>query len=220
MKNSIKTFAVSLLLAAALALTGCGDKSSDAWVPAGMQLASTDAVDYKLYVPSHWTVDVSTGIVSAYVSSTDRSNITMTAFNLEGEDITLTPQEYWTRYEQQLLDTFPDLTYLDPSEINTSEETTSAPSETTAEDSESEPITDASQLDRKNNPVTTLLGDNQSAAKYYYTATVTGTLCQYMQVVCIRGGIAYLFTYASVPDNFADHMEEVDNILSYFSFKE
>jgi len=214
MKRFLSLSLAALLL---LALTGCGMNNEDAWVPAGMQLASTDAVDYKLYVPSSWTVDVSTGIVSAYVSSTDRSNITMTAFNLEGEDVTMTPQEYWTRYEQQLLDTFPDLTYLDPSTILSSEETTTAP-ETSDEQEEAEPITDASQLDRKNNPVTTLLGDNQSAAKYYYTATVTGTLCQYMQVVCIRGGIVYLFTYSAVPSNFANHVEEVDSILANFSF--
>jgi hypothetical protein len=178
-------------------------QQQDNWVPKGMKKITTGAVDYTMYVPDSWTVDISTGVVSAYVSATDRSNITMIAFNLENENASMSIADYWTKYEGELLQTFPDMKYTD---INTTEETT-ATADTAAE----------SVSNSKYVPVSIVLG-GIAANKYIYTASVTGVTYEYMQVICIRGGIAYLFTYTVIPENFDNHIAEIDSILANFSF--
>ncbi|MHB1153260.1 MAG: hypothetical protein ACYCWE_14650 [Eubacteriales bacterium] len=201
MKIKIILFVISMLFI--VFTVSCNEK--DNWIPKGMKKVSTDAVDYTMYVPDSWTVDISTGVISAYVKSTDRSNITMVAFNLENEDADMTADDYWAKYESELRQTFPDMEYTsiqEDGETTVTAETTTE-SETTSADAYI--------------PTTTLL-DGFSANKYIYTATVTGVTYKYMQVICIRGGIAYLFTYTTVPENFDIHLEEVDRILENFSF--
>ena len=209
-----KIIAILLVLAFAFTFTACDD--GDNWVPSGMKLASSDAVDYKLYVPSSWTVDISTGIVSAYVSDTDRSNITMIAFNLENEDNYMTVDEYWEKYEADLITTFPDLVYVSPSDFSTDEEEITE--ETTAEEETTEEATYSESGDKKSNPISMVLGTTTKANKYYYKATVTGSQMMYMQVIAIRAGVAYLFTYTATPDNFSTHLEDVNSILENLSF--
>ena len=111
----------SLLCAAATAavclsvFTGCSS-GSDSWHPAGMKLASSEDADYKMWVPESWTVDMSTGITSAYAGSGDYSNVSVTAQNLSGEQNYLTPSEYWEIYKTDLEATFPDIAYDEDTE--------------------------------------------------------------------------------------------------------
>lgn len=192
MYMKIKIFLLAIcMLFTAVAASSC--QSKDNWVPKGMKKITTAAVDYTMYVPVGWTTDISTGVVSAYVSPTDRSNITMIAFNLENENVSMSIADYWAKYEGELLQTFPDMKYTD--EVTTAE---------TASNS-------------KYVPVSMVLG-GIAANKYIYTASVTGVTYKYMQVICIRGGVAYLFTYTVIPENFDNHLSEVENILANFSF--
>lgn len=111
----------SLLCAAAAAavclsgFTGCSS-GSDSWHPAGMKLASSEDADYKMWVPESWTVDMSTGITSAYAGSGDYSNVSVTAQNLSGEQNYLTPSEYWEIYKTDLEATFPNIAYDEDTE--------------------------------------------------------------------------------------------------------
>ena len=83
-----KITALILSLIAVFALASCS--GSDA--PSGMKLASNEVCDYYFYVPTNWTVDMSTGVTSAYYSEKDRSNISMTSYALSGE---MTADSYW-----------------------------------------------------------------------------------------------------------------------------
>ena len=106
-KNAILKAAAALLAALLLvpALASC---SNDDWYPAGMQLASDKDADYKLWVPSGWTVDLSTGVATAYVSDRDRTSVSLVAFNLR-ENPDVTAAEYWEENLPLLTSTFPDL---------------------------------------------------------------------------------------------------------------
>lgn len=206
-----------MMMLCMLGTTGCS-KFDEGWVPAGMKLATTDAVDYALYVPESWTVDLSTGVVCAYVSDSDRSNITMAAMNLSNDDAALTLDEYWAKYEADLVSTFPDLTYVDFAGETADTSDADVVAALTGEETEkAEKITFAESGDRMGNPISTVL-NNTAAQKYYYTATVTGNEIEYMQVIAIRGGIVYIFTYTAVPVNFDSHIDDVEKILEYFSF--
>lgn len=75
----------ALLMAVVLCLClfcSCSQRTKGA--PDGMKaIESSDKLDYNIYIPAHWIQDLSTGAVSAYVSESDLSNVSMTQFNLE-----------------------------------------------------------------------------------------------------------------------------------------
>ena len=83
-----KITALILSLIAVFALASCS--GSDA--PSGMKLASNEVSDYYFYVPKNWTVDMSTGVASAYYSEKDRSNMSMTSYALSSA---MTADAYW-----------------------------------------------------------------------------------------------------------------------------
>lgn len=58
----------------------------------------------------------------------------------------------------------------------------------------------------------------EDAHKYVYTATVTGEEYQFMQVVCIRNNNAYVITFTSTVEDYEEYAEDVDQIISNFSF--
>ena len=101
----MKRTAALIILAAVLALAGCGAKQN---APMGMILASGDVADYSLFVPANWTVDMSTGMTSAYVSEKDRSNVSVTRYAFSDES--MTAEKYWETYSAQYEDIFGELT--------------------------------------------------------------------------------------------------------------
>ena len=70
------TALILTVIIAALALCGCGGKSSDA--PEGMQLVQGgDSVGYYLYAPIGWVVANQGKIASTYVSTIDTTSVTL-----------------------------------------------------------------------------------------------------------------------------------------------
>jgi len=82
----------------------------------GMKLISNNFVTYNLYVPDDWIVtsDDSTGYMGAYVSETDRSNISVTAFEFKEQ---MTTDEFWEKYKQDFEETFSDMEFETISKI-------------------------------------------------------------------------------------------------------
>jgi len=98
---------ITLLLAVLLTFCACAKQDPDA--PNGMKTLSNETVDYNLYIPSGWIEDTSTRFISAYVSDTDRTNISMEAFELEEADTTL--ESFWEGYEADFNSTFGEMEY-------------------------------------------------------------------------------------------------------------
>ena len=67
-------------------------------------------------------------------------------------------------------------------------------------------------------PQKTLLG-GVAASKIEYTAKLAGNEYKYAQIICIRKGTIYFFTYTSNANNFDSHAEDIKNILDNFSFR-
>lgn len=59
----------------------------------------------------------------------------------------------------------------------------------------------------------------EEAAWMTYTAVLDGVHYKYMQLVCLHGGMFYVFTYTSTVENYDSHADELDQILTYISFK-
>ncbi len=80
-----KIVALLLLLVMVFGVVSCGEKVEP---PSGFQLASVDNAPFYLYVPNSWTSNVSSGISSAYCSTT--GSVLVSAFSQEDdEDISL-----------------------------------------------------------------------------------------------------------------------------------
>ena len=65
-----KSILCTLLASVFVFLCACTQTQTD--TPSGMKLASVDAADYYMYVPSSWTVADQDGITSACVSIADK----------------------------------------------------------------------------------------------------------------------------------------------------
>ena len=61
--------------------------------------------------------------------------------------------------------------------------------------------------------------DSHAAKKFVYTGKVTGVEAKYMQVVCIKSGIVYIFTYTASPDKYDKYLPDAEKMLENFSFK-
>ena len=116
MKKSkmMKLIATALVVLTVLAAF-CGCTSfEDKYIPVGMKPLTSEIVDYKLYIPESWTEDLTTGAVSAYVSSSDRSSVNVVSFTLEDQKTTAT--DFWKSYEETLKDTVKDFEYVSEAE--------------------------------------------------------------------------------------------------------
>ena len=197
---------LSLILAVIMCiLTLASCSQADNYVPAGYKKASNDNADYTLYVPEGWTVDMSTGVTTAY--ATDRSSVSFIGFELddtvirfdhvtEGGDTTdenvsdtgaddkekiVSLDDYWAYYSKSFEDTFSDMEYVSEGE----------------------------------NTVVSGI----EAKKYVYKATVTGVKYVFLQVVAIKDMTVYIFTYTAKDGSYDSHVEEVTEILGYLEIK-
>jgi hypothetical protein len=96
--------------------TACGF-ADNGDVPEGMILMSNDIVDYTAYIPQNWIVitDKNAGYCTAYYSETDRTNISVTAFEAEEDYASI--DEFWASYEEDFNATFGELSDLTSEQI-------------------------------------------------------------------------------------------------------
>lgn len=81
-----------------------GDNATDKKTPEGMKIASSDNLEYRLYVPAdNWTCDSNSGKAEAYAA--DNSNVTVTSYSPSS---TMTAREYWSMAEGEYKKTFGD----------------------------------------------------------------------------------------------------------------
>ncbi|MBQ8382007.1 MAG: hypothetical protein IJX47_02250 [Clostridia bacterium] len=201
MKKKILATALAMLLTAPLLLSGCSEQDPNA--PDGYKLASNDNVEYHLFVPKDWIVDTAEDnlMTAARVSDVINTNISMIAYTNDtyevkkdekGNSISPVP-EYWSDYKADLERIF---------DLDDEGKTTFALSE---------------DLSGK----TCLIGGNSESGKtatgytYVYTGKIGGTELKYMQVIIFQKETFYLLTYTSVPSQYDEYVDEVEEILTY-----
>ena len=54
---------------------------------------------------------------------------------------------------------------------------------------------------------------------FEYECTLSGQTYKYMQAVTMKDDFFYIFTYTSLAENYDSHLEEVNSIISYITFK-
>ncbi len=102
MKRTTKILS-ALLMCLMLISTLASCSNSD--VPDGYQLVACEGDCFRLYVPTQWVVNTSSGVTSAYYSAVDNTSITVSVADDAGD---MTVEDYWKlcdeRYTEQLAD--------------------------------------------------------------------------------------------------------------------
>ncbi len=89
---------MAMMLTFALNLVSCGEEEI---IPDGMKYAcDIDVVDYSLFVPESWIVDITTGTSLAHVSNADRSSVQVSQWNLT--DNIKDYDSWWTEFKSSI----------------------------------------------------------------------------------------------------------------------
>ena len=181
-----------LLAAAALLLSACAQTQTD--VPSGMKLASVEAADYYMYVPSSWEIADQDGVTSTYVSIADKSNVTCARYTIKNDAVFEVPagsekpegvvyaENYWAGYVSELETYLPGYRLI-------------------------------------SGPVATTL-NGSAAVRCKYVATVSGVNYNFDMVICVRERMfAYLLTYTAETSKYETNLASFEKIVSEFVFQ-
>ena len=163
---------------------------SDSETPDGYQNVASDRESFYLYTPKSWVSNASGGTASAYYSSDDYSNVSFTCMVIDpGEMDELA--EYKTITLAELETVLPDFKVIE---------------EETVEDALAEEVA----------PITIA---GRETITFEYECTLGGQTYKYMQAVTMKDDFFYIFTYTSLAENYDKHLDEVNQIVAYITFK-
>ena len=103
---------VCALLCVSLLLGACS-KSEDG-APDGMKQASSDNVDYIMYVPENWKVDKSELYTSAFYSSADATSISAAANGVAADE---TVETWWDGFYEKFASVYSDCSEPESADI-------------------------------------------------------------------------------------------------------
>ncbi len=110
MKQLFRIICFSLSVLMTFSLFSCGKKGNeDVEIPEGFLLAENENTDYYFFYPANWLLDRNdAGMTSAFVSETDFSNVSITAFTASASYKSL-PDYVENYYFAQFKDNFSNL---------------------------------------------------------------------------------------------------------------
>lgn len=82
-----------------------GTELIDKKTPAGMEIASAEHLEYRLYVPTAWICNADSGMSEAYYPESGRSNISVTSF---APELSTTVQDYFLECEKSYAASLPN----------------------------------------------------------------------------------------------------------------
>ena len=199
MKNTkkLQLVLVTALCALLLLLSSCG--GSD--VPAGMKSVSPASVSFELFVPTTWVDNSQSGMASAYFSSDDRANVSMTCIVMDSDLSTL--EQYAVYADASLKEALPGYALIVSS--------TAVESGAIASSAAEEPQYPAG--------VTACKFCGLNAFSFEYTAKMEGKEYHFCQIVTAKSTSFYVFTYTAEKENYDLHVDEVNSIVENVRFK-
>lgn len=91
-----------------------GDAVTDKKTPDSMKIASSDNVEYVMYVPSSWICNSESGMSEAYFDESGRPNVTVTSYSYD--ESVLTPEQYFEKCEDEYEDVLPEYEFTSSTE--------------------------------------------------------------------------------------------------------
>ncbi len=176
----VRLSALLLCLASLFALASCAeDAESD--IPDGMQNATATGADFRLYIPTSWSLNTAYGISGGYYNSGNQSTVSVVKYaitaDMEAEmqaSADVDPEKGETR-----MDWFQAAKLLTPVKAS---------------------ATDGYRTLEA--PISDVLG-GVAARRYHYTATIQNVKLFFLQLVAERNGAFYVLTFSAVEDLYA-----------------
>jgi len=191
-------FAIILCLSL---LSSCGETD----VPDGYYSVSPEASSFNLYVPKSWYDNSASGTASAYYSSSDKSNVSMVAMIADADYDTL--EDYLVFADANLAIALNGYELVISSAVDSSAVDSSATDSSAVKSS-------AIELASRD---TKLAGLN--AKEFEYKASLNGLTYRFKQIVALRSTTFYVLTYTAQDSVYESHLDEVNEIASYVTFK-
>ena len=221
MKNRCFRCAILLLLCVAvlLSLVACVQGASGEAVPDGMQLATVEGADYRLYIPTHWSVNLSYGVSGGYYSLGTQSTISVESYPITEE------------MEKSLSDAVAAGENAENTEVETGENETGEDAPMSVwrlradwfYENELKPLIASLATGGVSmveiNCVSVLL-DGVNAQQYHASATLGESQLHFVQTVAERGGKFYVLSFTVADAAYVNLKEDYSSILLAFRFSE
>ncbi|MBQ8309389.1 MAG: hypothetical protein IJX80_00065 [Clostridia bacterium] len=184
--------AVILVVCVSCASTG------DETLPSGMQLATVAGADFRLYVPTHWSVNVAYGVSGGFYSLSEQSTVSMMKYAITEEmrselpapteeDAMVEARAGWF-YENELL---PSVEAMTTDGVTT-----------------------------QGIDCIEVLLDGVNARQYHIKARIESAEMHFLYVVGERNDAFYVLSYAVTDNLYLMLVEDYVNILEQFRFAE
>ena len=82
-----------------------GAEVVDKDTPDGMEIASADHIEYRLYVPKAWVCNAESGVSEAYYPESGKPNVTVTSYT---PDVSISLKDYFLRCEEEYKKVLPE----------------------------------------------------------------------------------------------------------------
>lgn len=187
--RKIKTF-ITIFLALCLMLSLASCAKRDPNVPDGFSLLENEGAEYRLVYPSEWVVERNdAGGMSVYVSETDFSNVSVTAFTPERESGAFASlQEYIENYYFAMFrENFSSLAVKENQDGTIK--------------------------------ITPIKVAESEGAVVEYSAVFSGEDYSFKTCIVPFDGYLYHITYTAKTDAFDSHLAAVDTMIEHFQFK-
>ena len=153
------------------------DEVVDKKTPEGMKIASSDNLEYRLYVPKSWICNSESGRSEAYYPESERSNVTVTSYSPnEG----IGTADYIAMCEGEYAKSVKGYELIEKTELKVA---------------------------------------SRDAISITFKANYENTDITVKQVCFIYGGMVYSITYTAKTDVFESHLEDVDKMITAFTFR-
>ena len=196
MKRTMRLIACLLCLATLLAFASCAAQTEEG-VPEGMTSATCVDAKYRLYVPTHWTVNIAYGVSGAYRTFSEQSTVSVQYY--ETTDVLLDEMKSaLAESGKDPQDSSARIQWFAEERCMASVRERSLDGEITLVEEDCI----ASELGGLN------------AYQYHYTALINGQTLHFLQRVARRFGHFYVFTFTATEEAYATHIEAVKNMIA------
>lgn len=213
MKRVYKTAMLILTLAALLLASVSCSAIPEEGTPEGMKSATAAGDEFRLYVPSVWTVNTAYGVSGAYFTMSEPSNVSAVKYEIT-QDMSAAMEAAGVA-DGARLDWFWENNCLPAVE----QVSLGGSLQKVEQEEKEEDGTEGDETEGGEKNESLLLGEC-NARRYHVTATVRGETLHFTHVIAERGGAFFVLTFTVTDDLHEALLDNVEAIIAAFVFAE
>ena len=194
MKRVYKTAMLLLCLSALLLASVSCSGPTDPSIPEGMKSATAAGDEFRLYVPSVWTVNTAYGVSGAYFTMSEASNVSVVKYEITAE--MEAAMEAAGAVDGARLDWYWESVCLDAVEQ----------------------VALGGSLEKKTDDTESVLLGACNAKRFHVTATVRGETLHFVHVITENKGGFFVLTFTATDNLYAALLDNLASMIDKFEF--